>query len=160
MGAAGFLPVLVGVVALGVTWSAPQALVSAELSTAFPSNGGYLTWVIEGLGPVLGFVNAANSVIAAVFNMVLYPVVLASYIQTLFPSLSDSVLWLVKITVVVGTAALNATGIEAVGVLSIAFTLVVQLPFIIMPIVAAAKKMPFDWSAPWTVSPQWQSNFR
>lgn len=75
---------LVGSVVLAIMWSAPQALVSAELSTAFPSNGGYITWVVEGLGPVLGFINAANGLAAAVTNLPLYPVLFVSTLQVRF----------------------------------------------------------------------------
>jgi amino acid transporter len=80
-------------------------------STTFPSNGGYVTWVVRGLGPVLGFTNMCNCVASAVrlpafeiwqstslhhyfrlltqvLNLPLYPVLFASYVQQLFPSIS------------------------------------------------------------------------
>ena len=34
-----------GFLLMPAVWSVPEALVAAELSTAFPSNGGYVTWV-------------------------------------------------------------------------------------------------------------------
>ena len=36
---------LLGFLLMPAVWSVPEALVAAELATAFPSNGGYVTWV-------------------------------------------------------------------------------------------------------------------
>ena len=36
---------LLGFLVMPAVWSVPEALVAAELATAFPSNGGYVTWV-------------------------------------------------------------------------------------------------------------------
>ena len=35
---------------LGILFSVPQALMTAELSSAFPRNGGYSVWVTEAFG--------------------------------------------------------------------------------------------------------------
>ena len=56
-GAFGFALMLVFGMAV---WAIPQALIVAELSTAFPGpHGGSVLWVERGLGGILGFVNAA-----------------------------------------------------------------------------------------------------
>eukprot|EP00897_Mesotaenium_endlicherianum_P009576 jgi/Mesen1/8647/ME000502S08017 len=36
-------------------WSIPEALITAELGTAFPENGGYVVWVSAAFGPYWGF---------------------------------------------------------------------------------------------------------
>jgi amino acid transporter len=161
VGAAGALPTLVGCAALAFLWSAPQALVTAELATAFPSNGGYITWGVRGLGPVLGFVNAANCVASAVCNLPLYPVLFASYIATLDPALSPWVLGAIKAAALALAVGLNLAGIQAVEVAGLLFTVIVQLPFILMPLVAAAGGSPaFAWGAgPASVLPGWRANF-
>jgi len=159
VGAAGALPVLIGTVVLAIAWSATQALVSAELATAFPSNGGAVTWGVEGLGPLLGFVNAANSIASALCNLPLYPVMFASYIQNLLPGISAGALWAIQLGGLVLTVGLNVLGIEAVSVAGTVFSVLVQTPFILMPIVAAVKGMPFTWSAVTSVVPSWQANF-
>lgn len=45
VGAAGPLPVFISLFVLGFFWALPQALMTAELSTIYPENGGYIVWV-------------------------------------------------------------------------------------------------------------------
>ena len=158
VGAAGALPVLAGTVVLAAMWSAPQALFAAELSTAFPSDGGYITWVVEGLGPTLGWVNAANSIVSAMLNLPLYPVMFAAGIQGLAPHLTTAELFGIKAGGVVLTVTLNVFGLEAVSLSNTIMSILVQTPFLLMPIVAVAYGVPFDWSGPATVVPGWDAN--
>ena len=159
VGAAGAMPVLIGSLVLAVTWSATQALVAAELSTTFPSNGGYITWAVRGLGPVLGYVNAANCIASAVCNLPLYPVLFASYVSSLFPDVTDEVLFAIKFVCLLLTVAFNAAGFQAVELASSIFSVLVQTPFIMIPIVAAAQGRPLAWSAAASVAPDWQGSF-
>ena len=41
---------VIGFIVVGVLWSVPVALMSAELTTAFPENGGYVLWVSAAFG--------------------------------------------------------------------------------------------------------------
>ena len=41
---------VLGFIIVGVLWSVPMALMSAELTTAFPENGGYVLWVSAAFG--------------------------------------------------------------------------------------------------------------
>ena len=161
VGAAGALPTWLGCLALAFLWSAPQALVTAELATTFPSNGGYITWVVKGCGPVLGFVNAANCIASAVCNLPLYPVLFASYITSLYPQISEGGVFGIKLAGLILTVALNVAGIQAVEVASLIFTCIVQTPFILMPIAAKIYGKPtFDWKGgPMSLLPGWKSGF-
>ena len=159
VGAAGALPVLVGSVVLAFAWSATQALVAAELSTMYPSNGGYITWVVRGCGPVLGFVNAANTITSSVCNLPLYAVLFASYITALYPDIPYGVLWAIKLTSVLAVVVLNVLGIEAVEAASVILSVLVQTPFILIPVVAAIQGRPFAWAAAASVAPAWRGSF-
>jgi amino acid transporter len=156
--AAGALPVLIGSVYLGIAWSTTQALVAAELSTSLPTNGGYISWVIHGLGPVLGYVNAMNCLASSIFNLPLYVVTFASYCQNLDPSLSDGALWGIKIAGLIVGLLINILGLSMVEKASGIFTLIVLTPFVIMPLAAVGYHLPFDWGANLSVSPAWQAN--
>lgn len=153
VGVAGPMPVIIGCIIQAFIWSATQCLVAAECATMFPCNGGAITWGVKGLGPHFGFINAMNSLAAATCNIPLYPVVFASYVQHLVPSLSEAGVWSIKVTVLLFALGLNAFGIQAVGTVAIVFSLIVQTPFILMPITAAAYGKSFDWSAIRTSSP-------
>jgi amino acid transporter len=147
VGVAGALPTLLGLVATALVWSAPQALVTAELSCAFPSNAGYVAWVMRGLGPAAGFVNAWAMIAAQSLNIALYPVLIADYMAQLQPSLSDGALWGVKLACLLLAVALNVVGVQAVELASLVMVLIVQTPFAMMPAVAAAQGRPFAWGA-------------
>ena len=147
VGAAGALPTLLGLALTALVWSAPQALVTAELSCAFPSNAGYVGWVVRGLGPAAGFVNAWAMIAAQILNIPLYPVLIAAYMQQLAPALSDGALWAIKLACLAFAVALNIVGVQAVERASLVMVLLVQTPFVLMPAVAAAKGLRFDWGA-------------
>lgn len=114
---------------------------------------------MKGLGPVLGFVNAANCIASAFCNLPLYPVLFASYVSSLY-SLSWGALFGIKLAGLLLTVALNVAGIQAVEVASALFTVIVQTPFILMPIAATVYGAPkFTWSGATTVIPDWKDGF-
>ncbi len=51
----GPLLALIGFMFLPLLWSIPEALVTAELATAFPEDSGYVAWVTAAFGPYWGF---------------------------------------------------------------------------------------------------------
>ena len=53
--AAGPLLCILGFIIFPLLWSVPEALVTAELATAFPENSGYVAWVTAAFGPMWGF---------------------------------------------------------------------------------------------------------
>ena len=59
-------------------YSLPQAAVTAELSTAFPDNGGYSLWVRAAFGDFWGVQQSYWSWVAGVVDNALYPVLLYS----------------------------------------------------------------------------------
>jgi hypothetical protein len=51
----GPLIALLGFIVLPIAWSIPEALITAELSTAFPEASGFVAWVTTAYGPFWGF---------------------------------------------------------------------------------------------------------
>lgn len=51
----GPLLAVLGFCILPLLWSVPEALITAELATAFPENSGYVAWVTAAFGPFWGF---------------------------------------------------------------------------------------------------------
>ena len=45
---------VIGFVVVGLLWSVPMALMSAELTACFRENGGYVLWVGSAFGPQAG----------------------------------------------------------------------------------------------------------
>ncbi|RVW48637.1 putative polyamine transporter [Vitis vinifera] len=52
--AAGPLLAILGFLIFPFIWSIPEALITAELSTAFPGNGGFVIWADQAFGPFWG----------------------------------------------------------------------------------------------------------
>jgi amino acid transporter len=140
----------IGLLLAGLVWGLPQALMTAELSSAIPANGGPVIWVERVLGRRWGFVNALLIVFNQITDINLYPTLLASYFQTLLPGLwgSDArVGYAIKVAVVVIAAALNIVGVEALSTSAAILTGFILLPFFLLPFVAAMRDEVFDWSA-------------
>jgi len=81
---------IVGLALLGIfalCFSVPQAMITAELSTAFPCNGGYSMWVQAAFGTFWGVQESYWSWFSGVVDSALYPVLLYSAAQQLFAGL-------------------------------------------------------------------------
>jgi len=74
IGAAGPLPGLIGAIILALGWGLPLSLVTAELSSVFPDDGGYSIWVSEAFGEFWGFQESYWSWVSGVIDNALYPV--------------------------------------------------------------------------------------
>jgi len=70
----GPLPGLVGLVFFTFLFSLPMVFVTAELSSAFPDNGGYSIWVAEAFGSFAGFQEAYCSWLSGVVDTAIYPI--------------------------------------------------------------------------------------
>lgn len=143
---AGAFATILGLIAAGSLWGLPTALITAELAAAIPANGGPVVWVRRGLGKQWAFVNAILLVLQQATDIVLYPTLLASYIQQLFPAMTNLEIYGVKMLSLVITTALNVVGVEALSASAAVLTGIIMLPFVMLPIVAEVKKLPFDWS--------------
>ncbi len=70
---AGPLPGLVGIFVFAVLWGMPVALVTSEMSSAFPDDGGYSLWVGEAFGGFWGFQESYYSWVSGVVDNAIYP---------------------------------------------------------------------------------------
>jgi hypothetical protein len=86
--AAGPLLVILGFIVFPLIWSVPEALITAELATAFPENSGYVAWVSAAFGPFWGFQEGWWSWLSGVTDNSIYPVMLADNLRLFFPALS------------------------------------------------------------------------
>ena len=76
---------LLGFIILPLVWSVPEALVTAELATAFPEDSGYVAWVTAAFGPFWGFQEGWWSWLSGVTDNSVYPVLLLSYVDAVLP---------------------------------------------------------------------------
>jgi amino acid transporter len=76
---------LLGFIVLPLVWSVPEALVTAELATAFPEDSGYVAWVTAAFGPFWGFQEGWWSWLSGVTDNSVYPVLMLSYVDAVLP---------------------------------------------------------------------------
>ena len=147
VGAAGPLVVLLGILLLPWLWSFPTALMTAELSTAMPEDGGYVIWVEKAFGRFWGFQEGWLSWLYSFADNALYPVMFLDYLTYLRGGMGPVERWLIGTTVILVVTWLNIRGIQLVGFLSILFTLFVLAPFVTMVILGASKIETSHWLA-------------
>lgn len=127
------------IVVTPLIWSVPVALVTAELSSMMPVDGGYYAWVKKGLGPFWGFLEGWWSWIASFVDMAIYPVLFATYFAALLEGAGIATLgddpfarWLIALAVIWPFTLLNIRGARPVGLTSIGFAVVVLAPFAVV----------------------------
>ncbi|XP_044466276.1 probable polyamine transporter At1g31830 isoform X2 [Mangifera indica] len=146
VGAAGPLLALLGFLIFPLIWSVPEALITAEMGTMFPENGGYVVWVSSALGPYWGFQQGWMKWLSGVIDNALYPVLFLDYLKSGIPALSGG---LPRTFSALGLTAiltfLNYRGLVIVGWVAILLGVFSLLPFIVMGLVAIPKLEPSRW---------------
>lgn len=160
MQSAGAFLTLMGLLLAALLWGMPQALITAELASAIPVNGGPVVWVERALGPRWGFVNCWVVVFQQVTDIVLYPTLVANYASQLFPALTGIYPYLIKVGVLLVAATLNTVGVENISMSASLLTALIMLPFFLLPCVALAQGQVFNWVAvgPAGIPPTMASN--
>ncbi|HJU61150.1 MAG TPA: APC family permease [Candidatus Binatia bacterium] len=154
VGAAGPFFVLLMIVLLPWLWSFPTALMTAELSTAMPEDGGYVVWVERAFGRFWAFQEGWLSWLCSFADNALYPVMFVDYLAYLRGDMSPLERWLMGIGMISIITWLNTRGIRLVGLSSIVFTLLVLAPFVCMVVLGAPQIEPSIWLTR-TVSIDW-----
>jgi len=133
---AGPLLSLAGFLFMPLVWSLPEALVTAELATTFPSNAGFVEWVTAAFGPFWGFQEGFLSWISSVADASLYPVLFRQYLEELWPQIFGGFygqIFVVAVTLLMGV--LNLAGLSIVGWVAFLLAGFVLSPFLYMVVV-------------------------
>ncbi|KAM0950022.1 putative amino acid/polyamine transporter I [Dioscorea sansibarensis] len=144
--AAGPLLALLGFLIFPFIWSVPEALITAELATAIPGNGGYVLWADRAFGPFAGSVMGSWKFLSGVINNAAYPVLCVDYLSRVIHPLSTGtprVLAVVLFSVVL--SFLNYTGLTIVGYTAVVLGFVSLTPFYVMAGFAIPRVHPHRW---------------
>lgn len=146
VGAAGPLLALVGFLVFPLIWSVPEALITAEMGTMFPENGGYVVWVSSALGPFWGFQQGWMKWLSGVIDNALYPVLFLDYLKSSIPALGGGlprVAAVLALTFVL--TYMNYRGMTIVGWVAVALGVFSILPFVVMGLISLPKLRPKRW---------------
>lgn len=131
--AAGPLLTILGFLIFPFIWSIPESLVTAELATALPGNGGFVLWAHRAFGPFCGSLMGSWKFLSGVINSAAFPVLCADYLSRAIPSLSSGLprtLAIVSSNLVL--SALNYAGLTVVGYLAMLLCVAAMSPFVIV----------------------------
>ncbi|MGH9746963.1 MAG: APC family permease [Candidatus Acidiferrales bacterium] len=126
VGAVGPGWTVVLLVVMPLVWSAPLALMVAELATRMPDEGGYYVWVKRTMGPFWGVQEAWWTMGYSIALLAIFPVLFVSYLDFLIPGFGLSadpahaargaaIRWLAAVAVIVSATAVNLRGAKNVG---------------------------------------------
>ena len=122
-----------------LVWSAPIALVCAELGTAIPEEGGYYAWSKRALGPFGAFCQGWWAWLYTFIDIGLYPTMFCDYLAYFAPEFGeDGSYWLRKglmIGMIWCFVLLNLFGSRTVGGFAKMSFALVMSPFVILVVV-------------------------
>ncbi|MBA0749217.1 hypothetical protein Gogos_003166, partial [Gossypium gossypioides] len=144
--AAGPFLALLGFLVFPFIWSIPEALITAEMGTMFPENGGYVVWVASALGPYWGFQQGWMKWLSGVIDNALYPVLFLDYLKSAIPALGGGwprIFAVLALTLVL--TYMNYRGLTIVGWVAVLLGVFSILPFVVMGFVSIPKLKPSRW---------------
>ena len=124
MAAGGPFWTLVGFSLFPFVWSVPEALITAELGSRFPSNCGVINWCTGAYGPLIGYLEGWLTLINSFCNCAVFVRLFASYASWLC-GINSTV---VVIVFSVANTYINYRGLEFVGRLGIWMMCIIALP--------------------------------
>lgn len=143
---AGPLLAIVGFLVFPFIWSIPEALITAELGTMFPENGGYVVWVSSALGPFWGFQQGWMKWLSGVIDNALYPVLFLDYLKSEVPVLGGGLPRALAVLVLtIALTYMNYRGLTIVGWVAVCLGVFSILPFIVMGFMAVPRLDPSRW---------------
>ena len=146
---------LIFLLVLPFFWCIPVSLVSAELTTAMPVEGGFYRWTRAAFGDFWGFLSGWWNWSASFLLGGAYAVLFTDYLVYYFPGLKTT--WWAHYLVSVGLIAvltwINVRGIEMVGQVATALEIFIFIPVMMMVVIGLAHwhQNPFT---PWVVPHQ------
>jgi amino acid transporter len=120
-------------------WSIPVSLVSAELTTAMPVEGGFYRWVRAGFGDFWGFLAGWWNWCASFLLGAAYAVQFSDYLSFYFPGLTGWRHYAVSLLIVALITYINVRGIEAVGKFATALEIFILVPVAVLVVVGVMK---------------------
>lgn len=133
----GPLLTIIGIVVCAFVWSAPCALMTAELSTRYPENGGFIIWARAAFGKNASFMAGWLQFCFTAADAALYPGLFFAYLTcSLEWSPSIEMEWAVKLAFIGFIWFVNLSGASVVGNSSMILMACIVTPFIFAVLIA------------------------
>ncbi len=130
---------LIYLLVLPFFWCIPVSLVSAELTTAMPVEGGFYRWTRAAFGDFWGFLAGWWNWSASFLLGGAYAVLFTDYLVYYFPGITGWKHYLVSVALIVAIAWINVRGIQMVGKVATALEIFIFVPVITMIVMALVR---------------------
>ena len=125
---------------LPLFWCIPVSLVSAELTTAMPVEGGFYRWTRAAFGDFWGFMAGWWNWSASFLLGGTYGVLFADYLTNYyFPGLTGFKHWLMSFALIAFITWINVRGIQMVGKAATILEVAMFVPVILLIVIGLAK---------------------
>jgi amino acid transporter len=128
-----------------LVWSLPVSLAMAEMGSAIPDAGGYVTWVRRAFGPFWSFQVGWWSWIDGFLDVAVYPALAVEYLRFWFPAMTPSARLSIVLGFVAVLTALNVIGVRPVGRAAVACALAALVPVAVLVALGAAAVSAPPW---------------
>jgi amino acid transporter len=137
---------ILGFLILPFIWSIPEALVTAELGSAFKSSSGGVIWVQTAFGETAGAFCGYLGYVAGATDNAIYPSLFLSYLAgSLDADMNQYERFLYVSVISLILAWLNFRGLEIVGTGSVIVCIIAMSPFVIMTLLGLSKVDSSKW---------------
>jgi amino acid transporter len=119
-------------------WCIPVSLVSAELTSVMPVEGGFYRWTRAAFGDFWGFLAGWWNWSASFLLGGAYAVLFTDYLVYYFPHMSWWEHWLISVALIALLTWINIRGIEMVGQVATALEIFIFIPIVIMVVIGLA----------------------
>jgi len=130
---------LIYLLVLPFFWCIPVSLVSAELTTAMPVEGGFYRWTRAAFGDFWGFLAGWWNWSASFLLGGVYAVLFTDYLVYYFPQITGWKHYLVSLALIAVITWINVRGIQMVGQVATALEIFIFVPVMTMIVIALAK---------------------
>ena len=136
-----------------LVWSLPVALAIAEMASAMPDEGGYVTWVTRAFGRYWGFQVGWWSWINSFVDVAVYPTLFVEYARYWRPEMGAAERWLWAVAFIAVLTGLNLVGVRPVGRAAVVLGVLALVPVALLVIVGAGATSTVPWR-PFTAEKQ------
>ncbi len=130
---------LIYLLVLPFFWCIPVSLVSAELTTAMPVEGGFYRWTRAAFGDFWGFLAGWWTWSASFLLGGVYAVLFTDYLVYYFPGITGWKHYLVSVALIAVITWINVRGIQMVGKLATALEIFIFVPVMTMVVMGFVK---------------------
>jgi len=127
---------LIYLLVLPFFWCIPVSLVSAELTTAMPVEGGFYRWTRAAFGDFWGFLAGWWNWSASFLLGGAYAVLFTDYLVYYFPGITGWKHYLISVALIAVITWINVRGIQMVGRVATALEIFIFVPVITMVVIA------------------------